>query len=108
LGNKVDDAKRNRRRLVDAFGLACWYCGLDLAFREYHVDHILPKSNGGTDKLSNLAIACTFCNYAKSGRPLDEFYAWMAYISGRKFNPIIRPGEPHPLKNNHGPKLPGL
>lgn len=30
------------------------------------IDHIIPKSQGGTDALTNLAIACSACNRAKA------------------------------------------
>jgi 5-methylcytosine-specific restriction endonuclease McrA len=32
------------------------------------VEHIVPRSHGGTDALTNLAIACERCNYAKGVR----------------------------------------
>lgn len=32
------------------------------------VEHIIPRSHGGTDDLVNLAIACERCNYAKGVR----------------------------------------
>jgi hypothetical protein len=31
----------------------------------FHVDHIIPQSLGGTNDLSNLALACQPCNAAK-------------------------------------------
>jgi len=36
-------------------------------------DHIIPQSEGGTDKSSNLAMACTACNNARQTTPFDEF-----------------------------------
>lgn len=41
----------------------CEYCGLD----PYpgHIDHIIPRSRGGSDGSENLAIACVGCNSAK-------------------------------------------
>lgn len=32
------------------------------------VDHIVPKSNGGTDSEDNLQAICTACHKAKTGR----------------------------------------
>lgn len=30
-----------------------------------HVEHIVPRSRGGTDDLANLALSCSACNLAK-------------------------------------------
>lgn len=32
------------------------------------VDHVVPRSKGGTDKLSNLVVACHSCNCSKQAR----------------------------------------
>jgi HNH endonuclease len=31
----------------------------------YHIEHIIGKQHGGTDTLSNLAYACSYCNWKK-------------------------------------------
>ena len=57
-------------------GGACVYCGeRDLPF---HVDHMIPISQGGTDDLENLALACRICNCKKSGRTPQE--AGMSFV----------------------------
>lgn len=33
------------------------------------VDHVHPRSKGGTDELSNLVLCCEGCNSAKGARP---------------------------------------
>jgi 5-methylcytosine-specific restriction endonuclease McrA len=48
----------------------CEYCGQDLlaSFNECfnaQLDHIHPKSKGGSDEKSNLAVCCTTCNSLK-------------------------------------------
>lgn len=42
-----------------------------------HIDHIIPKKNGGTGKKENLCLACSFCNLAKSTRSAEEFLEFM-------------------------------
>src|SRR6267378_3106500 len=47
---------------------ACEYCHLhqdDSPLAALHVEHIVPKSHGGTDDLGNLALACIDCNLHK-------------------------------------------
>lgn len=35
---------------------------------EFHIDHVIPTSKGGSDELDNLALACVSCNLSKSDR----------------------------------------
>jgi 5-methylcytosine-specific restriction endonuclease McrA len=46
----------------------CEYCRLlqdALPVATFHIEHITPKQHGGTDDLSNLALACFHCNQHK-------------------------------------------
>ena len=47
----------------------CRYCGDPNAT---HVDHIIPKCQGGTDDPDNLVSACEHCNCSKGGRTPEE------------------------------------
>jgi 5-methylcytosine-specific restriction endonuclease McrA len=47
---------------------ACEYCQLhqdDSPLASLHVEHIIPKTHGGSDDLDNLALACIDCNLHK-------------------------------------------
>lgn len=50
----------------------CAYCGIRL-FDEYHVDHIVPLSRGGSNAPDNLACACPDCNLSKSDKLVSEW-----------------------------------
>ena len=41
----------------------------------YHLDHITPNANGGTNDLSNMGICCAEANQAKGALSVDEFYS---------------------------------
>ncbi len=49
------------------------YC--DVTDIPLEVEHIHAKDCGGSDRLSNLAIACHDCNQAKDNKPLEDFLA---------------------------------
>jgi hypothetical protein len=49
----------------------CQYCGRRAPAVEIEVDHVVPRSAGGTDDLTNLVAACFECNSGKSNRPLS-------------------------------------
>ena len=52
-----------REYLLEKFKHQCAYCGMSGVPLE--VEHIIPKSRGGTNRISNLAIACHTCNQKK-------------------------------------------
>jgi len=39
------------------------------------LDHVVPKSKGGTNERSNLVLACNACNNAKGDRSYEDFLA---------------------------------
>ena len=55
--------------LVKQFGLKCWGCGFEAPDERYlELDHIDPKSSGGSNQLDNRALLCRPCNQKKSNR----------------------------------------
>ena len=57
--------------LLNKWGRKCVYCKAEQTPLE--IEHIKPKSKGGSDRVSNLTLACRHCNQAKSNQPIDEF-----------------------------------
>ena len=51
----------------------CVYCGHKVSLEEMEVDHIVPRSLGGDNSLSNLACACPHCNGLKGNKFPEEF-----------------------------------
>ena len=45
----------------------CEYCLLpqDASSLRHHIEHVIPRQHGGSDDLSNLALACHRCNLSK-------------------------------------------
>ena len=55
--------------LIERFGLRCWGCDFEAPDERYlDLDHIDPKSNGGTNHLDNRALLCGPCNRKKASR----------------------------------------
>lgn len=57
--------------------VVCRYCKLVLDKYTITIDHVVAKSKGGSDDLSNLVASCKHCNGRKSDRPVEEFEASM-------------------------------
>lgn len=58
-----------RSYLFSKHNSKCVYCGNQAE----EIEHIIPKSKGGTNSIYNLAISCRKCNELKSNLSLKEF-----------------------------------
>jgi 5-methylcytosine-specific restriction endonuclease McrA len=59
----------SRRELLRRDGHRCQYCG---STRALTIDHIIPRSKGGTHTWDNVAIACETCNHKKGDKYLSD------------------------------------
>jgi len=60
-----------REYLLEKWDRKCAYCGnRDVPLE---IEHIQPKSRGGSDRISNLTLACRACNEKKSSKSVEEF-----------------------------------
>jgi len=57
--------------VLEKFHHTCVYCGKRDRIME--VDHLFPRSCGGSDRISNLVLACHNCNQKKSNMPVEDF-----------------------------------
>jgi 5-methylcytosine-specific restriction endonuclease McrA len=60
-----------REYLLEKWHRTCAYCGKTDVPLE--IEHIIPKSRGGSDRISNLTLACHLCNQRKGNQTADEF-----------------------------------
>lgn len=63
-----------REYLLEKWDRQCAYCGKKNVPLE--VEHIIPKSRGGSDRVSNLTIACHDCNQEKNNKTVEEYGAF--------------------------------
>jgi 5-methylcytosine-specific restriction endonuclease McrA len=62
-----------KQYLLEKWERACSYCGSkDVPLQ---IEHIQAKGNGGTDRVSNLCLACDSCNKAKGTQDIQVFLA---------------------------------
>src|ERR1017187_5703808 len=50
----------------------CQYCGQVFSARDLTLDHVIPKSRGGSSKWENLVASCGFCNRKKNDKTPAE------------------------------------
>ena len=60
-----------REYLLDKWQRRCAYCtSADVPLQ---VEHIHPRANGGTNRVSNLTLACEECNIKKGTQSIEQF-----------------------------------
>ena len=60
-----------REYLLEKWHRTCAYCGAQHVPLE--VEHIIPRVRGGSDRVSNLTLACVPCNQHKGAQTAAEF-----------------------------------
>ena len=60
-----------RQYLLDKWDRKCAYCGIENV--PLQVEHIHPKAKGGTNRISNLCLACEKCNIKKGTQDIERF-----------------------------------
>ena len=57
--------------LLEKYQRTCVYCNSKDGFLE--IEHIVPKSKGGSNRISNLTLACKRCNKSKGSLLIEDF-----------------------------------
>jgi 5-methylcytosine-specific restriction endonuclease McrA len=60
-----------REYLLEKWGRKCMYC--DKTDTPLQIEHIDPKANGGSNRISNLGLACQCCNQNKGVMDVRDF-----------------------------------
>lgn len=60
----------SRKNILRRDNYRCQYCGKKM--KTLTIDHVIPKSRGGTDSWDNLVAACVKCNNEKGSRTPEE------------------------------------
>ncbi len=66
------EVKFNRRNIFARDNNFCQYCGERFSPSELSLDHVTPRSRGGTTSWDNIVSACRACNVRKGGRTPTE------------------------------------
>jgi rhodanese-related sulfurtransferase len=65
------DSPEKTERIFQKRGGCCWWCDVPLSKDEpgptfFHVDHLIPVRDGGTNDEGNLVPACSKCNHERA------------------------------------------
>ena len=72
---KLPPYKTHKHTLYGKQEGKCAGCKHHFPFQNFTVDHIVPRSKGGTDHLENLQLLCNYCNSTKGTMDQAAFVA---------------------------------
>lgn len=69
--------KKRWRKLYETHDtMVCPYCMRMVALSDTNIEHVTPRSRGGTSTPDNTIRVCKKCNSLKGALTLAEFVAW--------------------------------
>ena len=60
-----------RNYLLEKHNRKCFYCGKTVS--KFEVEHMTPRTRGGSDRIDNLTLSCHDCNQKKNTLTAEEF-----------------------------------
>jgi 5-methylcytosine-specific restriction endonuclease McrA len=78
-----------REYLLAKWDRTCAYCGARNV--PLNIEHIHPRVRGGSDRISNLTVACIPCNQAKNAQPIAVFLASKPTVLARILRQVKAP-----------------
>lgn len=82
------EAKRKwRQSIKEKWNYQCAYCGSE---ENLTLDHIIPRSKGGSDKVTNVLCACKECNNLKGHQMWSEWYLKQSFFTTERLSNIIQ------------------
>lgn len=71
-GRFSKEVRFSRRNIFERDENCCQYCGRKFDRAELTLDHVVPRSRGGTSTWTNIVLACMKCNMRKGDKLVGE------------------------------------
>ena len=81
--SKARELRRSRWWQQKTSTGTCWYCGLQVGFKNLTMDHVIPLSRGGRSTKDNLVPCCKACNNKKKSSLPVEWDEYMDDLNQR-------------------------
>lgn len=90
-GTQVDVTLTEIKALFAAFDGKCVYCNAQETpdGPTFHLEHVVARSAGGRDHISNLVISCPACNHKKHTKPVVTHYFDDDRFQDKNFNLLV-------------------
>ena len=81
------EAKRKwRQSIKENWNYKCAYCGSE---ENLTLDHITPRTKGGSDRVINVLCACHSCNHSKCHQMWSDWFLSQDFFDKEKLSKII-------------------
>jgi len=81
------EAKRKWRQAIkEKWNYECAYCGSE---ENLTLDHITPRSKGGSERVTNILCACHSCNQSKGHKMWSDWFLSQDFFDKEKLSKII-------------------
>ena len=81
------EAKRKwRQSIKEKWNYECAYCGSE---ENLTLDHITPRSKGGSERVTNVLCACHSCNQSKGHKMWSDWFLSQDFFDKEKLSKII-------------------
>ena len=81
------EAKRKwRQSIKEKWNYECAYCRSE---DNLTLDHITPRSKGGSEKVTNILCACHSCNQSKGHKMWSDWFLSQDFFDKEKLSKII-------------------
>jgi len=81
------EAKRKWRQAIkEKWNYECAYCGSE---ENLTLDHITPRSKGGSERVTNILCACHSCNQSKGHQMWSDWFLSQDFFDKEKLSKII-------------------
>jgi len=64
--------KYSRRNVFQRDNFICQYCGKKVPQADCTIDHVIPRSSGGSNLWTNVVTSCIDCNTTKGNKTIEE------------------------------------
>lgn len=78
-----------REYLLEKWDRKCSYCGVENV--QLQIEHIVPRAKSGSNRISNLCLACESCNQKKGTLDIEVFLAKKPEVLKRILSQAKRP-----------------
>jgi 5-methylcytosine-specific restriction endonuclease McrA len=69
---KINSIRFSRKNIWLRDEGQCQYCNKNVKVNDFTIDHVFPKTAGGTTNWDNVVVSCYVCNQRKGGQSLKE------------------------------------
>ena len=81
------EAKRKWRQLIkEKWNYRCAYCGSE---ENLTLDHITPRSKGGSNRATNVLCACKECNNDKGHQIWSDWFLKQSFFTTERLSAIV-------------------